>query len=77
MKKLIGMSLLLISAFAFASDVKNADLAGSWYSANAAQLREELQGYIDAAKPEKIDGDVFAMISPHAGYRFSGPVAAY
>ena len=77
MKKLILIPLLLFSALVFASDVKNADLAGSWYPLNSSQLRNQLQGYLDSANPGKIDGDVFAIISPHAGYQFSGPVAAY
>jgi hypothetical protein len=77
MKKLITIPLLLISTLAFAAGVKNADLAGSWYSSSAAQLRSQIQGYLDSANPEKVDGDVFALISPHAGYQFSGPVAAY
>lgn len=68
---------MLVTGTVFAADVKNADLAGSWYPASGTQLRSELQGYLDKAKPEKIDGHVFALISPHAGYRFSGPVAAY
>ena len=77
MKKLILIPLLLISALAFAAGVKNADLAGSWYPSSATELRNQLQGYLDSANPEKVDGDVFAVISPHAGYQFSGPVAAY
>ena len=77
MKKLILIPLLFITALAFAAGAKNADLAGSWYPSNQSQLRNQLQNYLDGAKPEKLDGDVFAIISPHAGYQFSGPVAAY
>lgn len=77
MKTFITLSLLFFSTLAFAADVKNADLAGSWYSASKTELRSQLQRYLDEAKPDRIDGPVFAMISPHAGYQFSGPVAAY
>jgi len=70
--------MLLAPAIAvFAADVKEADLAGSWYPADKTELAVLLEGYLDRASPEKIDGDIFAIISPHAGYQFSGPVAAY
>lgn len=61
----------------FASDVKQSDLAGSWYPASKQELTKLLQGYLNSANPEKIEGRIFAIISPHAGYQFSAPVAAY
>ncbi|MFH1710185.1 MAG: AmmeMemoRadiSam system protein B [bacterium] len=60
-----------------ASDVKTPDLAGSWYPESKAELTKLLRGYLDSVDPEKVEGRIFALISPHAGYRFSGPVAAY
>jgi AmmeMemoRadiSam system protein B len=77
MKRLILISILLLTSLAHASDVKDPDLAGSWYPASKQALTDALQKYLDDAHPEKIDGKIFAIISPHAGYRFSGPVAAY
>jgi len=68
---------LLLSGTALAAEVKEADLAGSWYPASKTQLESQLKGYLDAAKPEKIDGKILAIIVPHAGYLYSGPVAAY
>ena len=62
---------------AFADSIKKSDLAGSWYPDNKKELTSLLEGYLDSAKPDKISGDVLAIISPHAGYQFSGPVAAY
>ena len=69
--------LLLTTHFSFAAEVKESDLAGSWYPASKTQLENQLKGYLDAAKPEKIDGKILAIIVPHAGYVYSGPVAAY
>ena len=66
-----------LASAAFAADVKKADLAGSWYPADKAELETLLEAYLDSANPEKIDAPIFAIISPHAGYPFSGPVAAY
>jgi hypothetical protein len=77
MKNFILIALLLLASTAFAADTKDADLAGSWYPASKTELHDMLQGYLDKANPAKVDGQIFAIISPHAGYQFSGPVAAY
>ena len=49
--------------------------AGSWYEADPAALRAELRRNLDAAT-DRVD-QVCALVAPHAGYRFSGPVAAH
>ena len=77
MKKLILILALLFTSTAFAADVKDTDLAGSWYPGDRAELKNMLEGYINSANPGKVNGDIFAIISPHAGYQFSAPVAAY
>lgn len=76
----IVLTLCLLTLFAmtsFAAEIKESDLAGSWYPRLKVELQGMLQGYLDAANPPKIDGDILAIISPHAGYQFSAPVAAY
>lgn len=69
--------ILFSTSTIFAMDIKKADLAGTWYPADKKELTAILGSYLDLAKPDKADGRVFAIISPHAGYQFSGPVAAY
>ncbi|OQW96414.1 MAG: hypothetical protein BWK77_04780 [Verrucomicrobia bacterium A1] len=54
----------------------NSSLAGSWYTADPAELRRELAAARDASG-EARDDAVFALILPHAGYRYSGAVAAH
>ena len=56
--------------------IRPAQMAGSWYPENKDQLAAEVDGIYREAKPAKIDGKVIALISPHAGYRFSGKAAA-
>ncbi len=51
-------------------------VAGSFYPANADQLRQAVIGYLKAAKTQQSDGSVRALVLPHAGYVFSGGVAA-
>jgi hypothetical protein len=77
MRLFLILTFLLLTSTVFAMDIKNSDLAGSWYPRDKAQLSKLLEGYLKLARAEKIDGDIFAIISPHAGYQFSGPVAAY
>ena len=52
-------------------------LAGTWYPGDPRALRDEVDGFIAAA--ERLDADrlqgLKAVIAPHAGYRYSGPVA--
>jgi len=74
---ILVISSLLIVYTAYAAEVKEADLAGSWYPASKAQLENLLKSYLDAANPSKVDGNILAVIEPHAGYPYSGPVAAY
>lgn len=50
--------------------------AGSFYPANPDKLKNEIQNYISKAKIFQLENPV-AFISPHAGYIYSGPVAAY
>ena len=57
--------------------VRRAAVAGSWYPGTAAAIAEEVDRYLDAAGPVEAPGRLVALLSPHAGLRYSGPVAAY
>jgi AmmeMemoRadiSam system protein B/AmmeMemoRadiSam system protein A len=52
-------------------------VAGQFYTADPAALRKEITGYLDAAKPPAIGDETIAIVSPHAGYPYSGHVAAW
>lgn len=49
--------------------------AGRFYSADADELRREVKSYIDSARIDESDAPVAVILTPHAGYPFSGPVA--
>ena len=51
--------------------------AGSFYPGDPEKLKSVIKEYLDKAEPEKIDGKILAIVSPHAGYIYSGPTAAY
>ena len=50
--------------------------AGSWYPGKEAQLREAIAGFMENAR-SKVHGEIYGLVSPHAGYIYSGPVAAF
>jgi hypothetical protein len=58
-------------------NVRKSVIAGTWYPGNAITLRKEIQKYLDRAIPPEVNGSLAALVSPHAGYIYSGPVAAY
>ncbi len=56
--------------------IRHAQIAGSWYPDHKDQLAAEVDALFAAATPAKVEGKITALISPHAGYRFSGQTAA-
>ena len=58
------------------SNVYHAIFAGSWYSGDPRTLKRELRGWLDAAPPATA-APICGVIVPHAGYEWSGHVAAY
>lgn len=51
--------------------------AGTWYSEDEAALGPELDRYLVAAGLPNLPGRLVGLISPHAGYRFSGATAGF
>ncbi|KAG7111641.1 Protein MEMO1 like protein [Verticillium longisporum] len=63
-------------------DVRKPGKAGSWYLADAKQLAEQLEGFLDDVPSQINSSDVpipgaRVIIAPHAGYSYSGPTAAW
>jgi AmmeMemoRadiSam system protein B len=57
--------------------VRAAAVAGTFYSADPRQLAREVDQYLAAglARLRGSIGAIKAVIAPHAGYRYSGPIA--
>jgi AmmeMemoRadiSam system protein B/AmmeMemoRadiSam system protein A len=55
--------------------VRPSAIAGSWYPDDPDELAQMVDGFLESVEP--VDGEPIAMIVPHAGYVYSGPVAAY
>lgn len=57
--------------------VRPSPLAGRWYDADPELLARQVDDYIDSARLPELEGEVIAVIAPHAGHPYSGPVAGY
>ncbi|HXY40760.1 MAG TPA: AmmeMemoRadiSam system protein B [Vicinamibacteria bacterium] len=57
--------------------VRAAAVAGSWYPGSAASLEREVDRCLEQAGAVSAPGRLVALVAPHAGLRYSGPVAAY
>jgi AmmeMemoRadiSam system protein B/AmmeMemoRadiSam system protein A len=60
-----------------AKEIREPAVAGTWYSDNPDVLSKEIRRYLGDAKKEGIGGKVIALVAPHAGYYYSGSVAAH
>jgi AmmeMemoRadiSam system protein B len=56
--------------------IRPAAVAGTWYPGTRGALERDVDHHLSAASAGP-GGSVTAIISPHAGLMFSGPVAAY
>jgi AmmeMemoRadiSam system protein B len=56
---------------------RKAVVAGSFYPENPDRLRAMIDGFLSQAPVAQPEGEVVGLISPHAGYIYSGPVAAH
>jgi hypothetical protein len=56
------------------STIRTPAVAGMFYPGNAAQLADDVRNYLSAV--QTFDLNPKALIVPHAGYMYSGPIAA-
>lgn len=57
--------------------VRSSVIAGTWYPGDANQLRKTIEAYFSKVDISPVKGEIVGIISPHAGYYYSGQVAAY
>jgi AmmeMemoRadiSam system protein B len=58
-------------------NIRDAILAGTWYPGSQDGLKDVIELYLSRAGVESHKGELKAIIVPHAGYVYSGQVAAY
>jgi AmmeMemoRadiSam system protein B len=59
------------------SDIRPSPIAGQWYPGDPARLARSVDRYMDEATLPELPGRVIAVMAPHAGHQYSGPVAGY
>lgn len=59
----------------FKEIMREAAVAGEFYPSDAGDLKKEVLGYLERARSGQ--KRVIGIVSPHAGYSFSGQTAAY
>ncbi len=57
--------------------VRNPVVAGSFYPGNSRTLKKMITGYLQKAEIKEQLNDILGIISPHAGYMYSGQCAAF
>jgi len=60
----------------YAQDIRKPTAAGGFYPGKPEQLKGMIQSYLADAEYRKFTGKLHAIIVPHAGYVYSGKVAA-
>lgn len=58
-------------------EVRPSPIAGQWYASDPRRLAAQVDKYIAEAEVPKLRGQVMAVMAPHAGHVYSGPVAGY
>jgi len=83
-KKMRKISLIILLSFclfissAWSQGIRKAVWAGQFYEKRAAILAQQIDQFLENAKKISSPGEeILALISPHAGYVYSGQVAAH
>ncbi len=56
---------------------RRASVAGRWYADDPEELAAEVDAYVSRAHVDVPAGPLRAIVVPHAGLKYSGPVAAF
>jgi AmmeMemoRadiSam system protein B len=68
----------VLCSYAIATErIRKPAVAGSFYPKNREALSKTVDTSLLNVKQEQIEGKILGLISPHAGYVYSGQVAAY
>jgi hypothetical protein len=74
----IVLFLCFAASFAFSQGIRKPVWAGQFYDADKEKLSSQIDAFLQGVKTKPaITKDIQALICPHAGYVYSGQVAAY
>ena len=70
--------LLILSVSVWPQGIRKSLLAGTWYNGDPEQLSRHIDSLLQNVEMHSLPkGEISAIIVPHAGYVYSGQVAAY
>jgi AmmeMemoRadiSam system protein B/AmmeMemoRadiSam system protein A len=78
--KIISLTQVFIFLFqlnCFATLIKQPEFGGQFYPSSKEELSGMIDNFLSKVQPKDSSGDIFMLISPHAGYGFSGQTAAF
>lgn len=59
------------------NNIRQPAVAGLFYPSDSSRLLAEIQTMLSAAQSRPVSLNIFGIVSPHAGYIYSGQTAAY
>jgi len=57
-------------------EIRKPQFSGSFYPARPEELLRQVKGFLGQAPEVSLQGELFGLVVPHAGYIYSGPTAA-
>lgn len=85
MKRFILSGVLVLCLFGCLAEetssqqkkVRKAVVAGQFYPGSKTAVERQVQQYLEQAEQVEVEGQLRALVAPHAGYIYSGPIAGY
>jgi len=73
---LIFLFILTMPCFVSADEIREPAVSGAFYSDSKDELTKTVDDFLESAKQVEVKGKPLAIVVPHAGYIYSGRVAA-
>ena len=58
-------------------NLRPSPIAGTWYPGTSADLAATIDAFLEAVPAPELAGQLLGLVAPHAGYVYSGQVAAH
>lgn len=59
------------------NEIRQPAVAGMFYEKEPLKLKKNIQSFLENVNPPEIKGEIIGLVSPHAGYFYSGKTAAF
>jgi len=80
MRKILILSLVIFlfsCSSSLSEEIRRPAVAGAFYPGNKEVLRKTIKGFLADVERHEVEGKILAILVPHAGYVYSGQIAAY